>query len=120
MRFSRGWAGRSLLAYSRLRSGRLPRRAPFAPPSDVAATFKWPTNALSKRAKPGMTPGLRLVQGPEIGAATSRQPRWWVRVSLWGGGLRGYLRRLFVEPWLRPASRVGRKVAVDGGKRSSI
>ena len=54
-----------------------------SPLGSCAATCRnaWPP----KRAKPGMAPGLRLVQGPETGAATDRQFRWWVRVSFWGG-----------------------------------
>src|SRR5690349_8249780 len=58
----------------------------------------------SKRAKPGLTSGLRLVQGPEACAATARRPRGWVRASFFGGDLRGVLRRPFVVRVLRRAS----------------
>ena len=67
-----------------------------------------------------MTPGLRLVQGPEVGAATSRQLRWWVRASLFGGKLRGVLRRPFLEPRLRPASIICITVCVGCREASSI
>jgi hypothetical protein len=93
-----------------LRGGRF-RRTPR-----VAATFKWP----QKRVKPGMTPGLRLVQGPEASAGTARQLRWWVRASLFGGDLRGVLRRPFVEPSPRPASTICKAACAGCAAASSV
>jgi len=67
-----------------------------------------------------MTPGLRLVQGPETGAATARQLRWWVRASLFGGDLRGVQRRPVVEPSRRPASVICKAACVGSAEASSV
>jgi hypothetical protein len=52
---------------------------------------QWPGGFLrAKRAKPGTTPGLRLVQGSEGYARDNTHLRWWVGFRK---ELRGYVQR---------------------------